>query len=123
MTFTYLKIIVKVFGVSALVGHTGQKFLKDERLSYTAEKGDVCFASCIAHSTKSEHLEPIALRALLTGGGGITDALHAQMSAFHRFDKARVQESSRASNSDITSISTKMRRLRTAGTCQFGYYC
>ena len=47
----YLKIIVKVFGMRALVGHTGQKFLQKERLSYPMENGELCFTSRIAHNT------------------------------------------------------------------------
>ena len=50
------------------------------------------------------HVESITLNGRLLGGGGITDALHAQMSAFNRFDEARLQAYSRIGKSDASVL-------------------
>ena len=52
--------------------------------------------ACITHNTYEENLESIITNGLLLGGGGITHALHSQLSAFHIGDN-RLQESSRGS--------------------------
>ena len=47
-------------------------------------------------NTYQENLESIIANGLLPGGGGTTDAVHCQLSAFHICDN-RLQESSRGS--------------------------
>ena len=55
--------------------------------------------------------------ALLPGGGGITDALRAHMSAFTCCDAAQIQESSRTGKSDVSVVvDEKQRRCRIAVT-------
>ena len=88
--------IVKVFGIRAVVGHTAVGFLDADRLQVPAANvPDDAFA-CTAHNTYEENLESIITNGLLPGGGGITDAVHSQLSAFHIGDN-RLQESSRGS--------------------------
>ena len=58
---------------------------------FSLDKEDLCFTSCISHSTQAIHVEPIALRGLLPGSGGITQALRAEMSAAHRSDAKRIK--------------------------------
>ena len=90
----YLNRTVRVFGPRALVGHTGQQCYERRKAQLpNGERRLVFFTSRIAHNAKSEHVESVALRGL-----------HAQMSTFHRFDKGRVQESSRVAHSDTTVI-------------------
>ena len=86
--------IVKVFGVRAVVGHTAVGFLEDDCLHVPANNvlDEAC--ACIAHHTYEEKLESIIVNGLLPGRGGITDAVHSQLSAF-RIGDNRLQESSR----------------------------
>ncbi|MFM7984241.1 MAG: hypothetical protein ACKPKO_33455, partial [Candidatus Fonsibacter sp.] len=69
-------------------------FLEDDRLMVSAQslsRTDVPFA---VHNTKMVNLPSILRRGLIPGGGQ-TDAVHSQLSAFHILDD-RIQESSRA---------------------------
>ena len=78
------------------MGHTAVGFLEDDRLQVPAVNvPDDAFA-CIAHNTYEENLESIIVNGLLPGGGGITDAVHSQLSAVRMGDN-RLQESSRGS--------------------------
>ena len=88
--------IIKVFGIRAVVGHTAVGFLEDDRLQVPAVNvPDEVFA-CITHNTYADNLESIITNGLLPGGGGITHAVHSQLSAFHIGD-SRLQESSHGS--------------------------
>ena len=65
------------------MGHTAVGFLEDDRLQVSAANvPDDAFA-CIARNTYEENLESIISNGLLPGGGGITHAVHSQLSAFH----------------------------------------
>ena len=88
--------IASVFGIRTVVEHTAIGFLEDGGLQVPAANvPDDAFA-CIAHNTYEENLESIIVNGLLAGGGGIADAVHSQLSAFHIGDN-RLQESSRGS--------------------------
>ena len=88
--------IIKVFGIRAVVGQPAVGFLEDDRLQVPAVNvPDEVFA-CITHNTYEEIIESIITNGLLPGGGGITHAVHSQLSEFHIGD-SRLQESSRGS--------------------------
>ncbi|MFM7987677.1 MAG: hypothetical protein ACKPKO_51025, partial [Candidatus Fonsibacter sp.] len=73
-------------------------FLEDDRLMVSAQslsRKDVPF---VVHNTRMVNL-PSILRNCLIPGGGQTDAVHSQLSAFHLLDN-RIQESSRARTTD-----------------------
>ena len=74
--------MIQVFWIHAIVGHTGPTVINDEGMGYPLDDDDLCFISCIAHNTHTQHLESIAVRGLLPRGGGVTIALRAQFLFF-----------------------------------------
>ncbi|MFM7978621.1 MAG: hypothetical protein ACKPKO_04835, partial [Candidatus Fonsibacter sp.] len=95
---TFLERIQGVFGIRAVVGHTGMPCLEDDRLMVSAQslsRRDVPF---VVHNTRMVNLPSTLMRGLIPGGGQ-TDAVQSQLSAFHIRDD-RIQESSRARTTD-----------------------
>ncbi|MFM7984253.1 MAG: hypothetical protein ACKPKO_33515, partial [Candidatus Fonsibacter sp.] len=91
--------IVRPFGIRAIIGHTSVPCLEDDRLLLSLDGVSEEMFPNIVHNTNISNLESILSNGLIPGGGGITEALHSQLSAFHMMD-ARLQESSRALTSD-----------------------
>ena len=91
--------IVKGFGARAVVGHTAVPFLEDGRLQVYAENVPSEAFACIAHNTEERHLHSIIVNGRIPGGGGITDAVHSQLSVFH-INHERLQESSPVGSTD-----------------------
>ena len=84
-----------MLGVQAIVGHTAVPYLEDDRLQVSAENAPDEICACIAHNTEVQNLECILINdVFFARGGGITDAVQSQLSAFHigdeRFKKAVV---------------------------------
>ncbi|MFM7983473.1 MAG: hypothetical protein ACKPKO_29525, partial [Candidatus Fonsibacter sp.] len=57
----------------------------------------------VVHNTQITNVTSINKRCLMPGGGGITSAVHSQLSAFHLMDD-RLQDSSRARTSDAITF-------------------
>ena len=85
------------------MGHTAVGFLEDDTLlmplSYVEDK----VFPCITHKTTISYLNSVIINGLATGGDGITNAVHSQLSALHTMDTC-LQESSRASTSDAVIL-------------------
>ncbi|MFM7977823.1 MAG: hypothetical protein ACKPKO_00780, partial [Candidatus Fonsibacter sp.] len=87
-----------VFGIRAVVGHTGMPFLEDDRLMVIARsltREDIPF---VVHNTRMVNL-PSIMKSGLIPGGDQTAAVHSQLSAFYLLDN-RLQQSSRARTTD-----------------------
>ena len=78
-------------------------FLEDDRLMYRLSEVDDSVLSCIARNTVYTNLASILLNGLAPGGDGITNAVHSQLSVFHRHD-VRAQPSSGAGRSDVVIV-------------------
>ena len=100
---TLYERIVRPFGIRAIVGHTSVPFLEDDRLQLSIDDLDDEMFPNIVHNTYISNLESILINGLIPGGGGITAALHSQLSACHMADE-RLQESSRARTADTIII-------------------
>ena len=95
--------IVKVFGARAVVGHTAVPFLEDDRLQMPAADVPSELCARIANNTQERHPHSSIVNGLMLGGGGITDAVHSQLSAFD-IDDESLQESSRASSTSAVVL-------------------
>ncbi|MFM7988024.1 MAG: hypothetical protein ACKPKO_52795 [Candidatus Fonsibacter sp.] len=94
---------VRTCGIRAIVGRTAVPFLEDDRLRVSiADLGAEMFPN-IVHNIYIANVESIILHGLIPGGGGITRAMHSQLSAFHMMDE-RLQESSRARMADAIIV-------------------
>ncbi|MFM7984592.1 MAG: hypothetical protein ACKPKO_35230, partial [Candidatus Fonsibacter sp.] len=87
-----------VFGIRAVVGHTGMPFLEDDRLMVDLRNAPHERIPSVVHNTRIEN-RPSILKKGLIPGGGETTAVHSQLSAFHIME-SRLQESSRARATD-----------------------
>ena len=95
--------IVRIFGIRAVVGHTGVTVLEVDRIMLPLTDVDDSVLSCMAHNTIFSSLKSIFLNGLALGGDGMTSAVHSELSAFHRHDH-RVQASSGAGKSDVVIV-------------------
>ncbi|MFM7984836.1 MAG: hypothetical protein ACKPKO_36505, partial [Candidatus Fonsibacter sp.] len=95
---SFLERIKGIFGIRAVVGHTGMPFLEDDRLMVSARNVASMDLPFVVHNTRMLNL-PSMLKSGLILGGGQTTAVHSQLSAFHLLDD-RLQESSRARTTD-----------------------
>ena len=103
--------MIQIFWINAIVGHTGPTVINDEGMGYPLDDDDLCFISCIAHNTHTQHLESIAVRGLLPRGGGVTIALRAQFFVFCTVDTGRLREPSRIRGSDAVVIIHKKQAM------------
>ena len=78
---------LSMFFSRAMVGHTGPKYIYDDTLSCAFNEDDIDVGSCIAHSTKSHHVESIACRGLLPGEAALL------MLCLHSLDNTESLES------------------------------
>ncbi|MFM7990407.1 MAG: RNA 2'-phosphotransferase [Candidatus Fonsibacter sp.] len=96
---SFFNRIQGVFGIRAVVGHTGMPFLEDDRLMVSLESVPPSCVPVAVHNTRIENLPSILKKGLIPGGGE-TVAVHSQLSAFHLMD-SKLQESSRAPTTDV----------------------
>ncbi|MFM7979311.1 MAG: hypothetical protein ACKPKO_08350, partial [Candidatus Fonsibacter sp.] len=87
-----------MFGIRAVVGHTGMPFLEDDRLMVDVENVPHEHIPFVVHNTRIENIPSILKKGLMLGGGE-TMVVHSQPSAFHFMD-SRLQESSRDRTTD-----------------------
>ncbi|MFM7984873.1 MAG: hypothetical protein ACKPKO_36690, partial [Candidatus Fonsibacter sp.] len=71
-----------MFGIRAVVGHTGMPFLEDDRLMVDVENVPHDYIPFVVHNTRIKNI-PYILKKGLIPGGGATMAVHSQLSAFH----------------------------------------
>ena len=90
------------YGPSSVI-HMYLFFLEDDRLLLNLDGVREDMFPNIVHNTIISNLESILINGVIPGGGGITEALHSQLSAFHMMG-ARLQESSRARTSDASIL-------------------
>ena len=60
--------MIQIFWINAIVGHTGPTVINDEGMGYPLDDDDLCFISCIAHNTHTQHLESIASTRIVAKG-------------------------------------------------------
>ncbi|MFM7981035.1 MAG: hypothetical protein ACKPKO_17130, partial [Candidatus Fonsibacter sp.] len=75
----FLERIKGIFGIWAVVGHTGMPFLEDDRLMVSTRNVASMDLPFVVHNTRMVNLPSIFESGLIPGGGQ-TAAVHFQLS-------------------------------------------
>ena len=101
---SFWRRIVSPFWIRAVVEDVGRYSIEQGCLAYKLHASSVDEISCVAQNIVSDVIEPIALKELMPGGDGRTDAIHAQVSGSIRFGTERVQVSYKAGHSLVVAV-------------------